>query len=206
MNITGKRPASAAVAVLTAATLALTATACNSHSSSKSKSKSTSRSGSSRSYDDNSSHKKHASHKKRRGGVHRSTRTCGHQDLDLSVNEASQAGGYLEITADAKRACYLPGDPPGITFKPKHQASAAEQRDGHRIRIGPASAPGYAGLVPKTTKGNQGSRAEGFSFGMTRNDSRTAFLGVPGGVHEDKPVVTDWHAEREDVASAVAAR
>lgn len=210
MNITRKRPARVAVAVLTAATLALTATACNG-SSSKSKSKSKSRHSSSSSYDDSSSgkkrktHKKHASHKKHHSG-HRSTKTCHYQDLDLSVQETSQAGGYLLITADAKRACFLPGNPPGITFKPKHQASAAEKRDGHRIRIGPTSEPVYAGLVAKTTKGNQGARAKGFSFGMTKNDSRTAFIGVPGGVSEDRPVVTNWHTEREDVAAAVAAR
>lgn len=206
MNFRRQLPARAALAAVTAVALAVTVTGCNSHSSS-SKSKSKSRHSSSSSHKSSVSGSKHhgSSHKKRHSG-HRSTQTCRYQDLDLSVNEVARAGGYLEIVADAKRACYLPGNPPGASFGTEHAASPAEKRNGHRIRIGPASEPVYAGLDPKTTRDNRAAGFDGFYFAMSDDDSRTLFLKVPGGVKEDRPVVTNWHTEREDVVPALGAR
>ncbi|MFJ3791243.1 hypothetical protein [Kitasatospora sp. NPDC090091] len=125
--------------------------------------------------------------------------TCGAGDLVLSAKTESQAGGYILITAMAKPgvSCTLPATHPTIAFGSGGiEAANAEQATGTPIPLSGAKVA-YAGVMAKTTKGNQAVEFTDVIVAIGNADPNPA--GVPvGKTPVDKPIVTNWHTVPKD--------
>ncbi|MGW6918356.1 hypothetical protein ACWGB8_31760 [Kitasatospora sp. NPDC054939] len=124
---------------------------------------------------------------------------CGANDLVLGAKSESQAGGYILLTAKAKPGitCTLPGTHPAIAFGSGGiEASSAEQAVGAPITLTGTTAA-YAGIVTKTTKGNQAVEFTDVIVGIGAADPNPASVRV-GPMPVDKPVVTNWHTAPKD--------
>ncbi|MFC5889191.1 hypothetical protein ACFP0N_29900, partial [Kitasatospora aburaviensis] len=125
--------------------------------------------------------------------------TCGANDLVLSAKTESQAGGYILITAMAKPgvSCTLPAAHPTIAFGSGGiEATNAEQATGTPIPLGGAKVA-YAGVMAKTTKGNQAVEFTDVIVAIGKTDPNPAGLPV-GKTPVDKPIVTNWHTVPKD--------
>ncbi|WP_395292344.1 hypothetical protein ACF9IK_01055 [Kitasatospora hibisci] len=125
--------------------------------------------------------------------------TCGADDLVLSAKAESQAGGYILITAMAKPgvSCTLPAAHPTIAFGSGGiEAANAEQATGTPIPLSGAKVA-YAGVMAKTTKGNQAVEFTDVIVAIGNADPNPA--GIPvGRTPVDKPIVTNWHTVPKD--------
>ncbi|MCG6499793.1 hypothetical protein MCM47_37210, partial [Kitasatospora sp. A2-31] len=130
--------------------------------------------------------------------------TCGAGDLVLSAKTESQAGGYILITAMAKPgvSCTLPAAHPTVAFGSGGiEATNAEQAAGTPIPLSGAKVA-YAGVMAKTTKGNQAVEFTDVIVAIGNTDPNPA--GIPvGRTPVDKPIVTNWHTVPKDAVPSL---
>ncbi|GAA0289315.1 hypothetical protein GCM10010302_29590 [Streptomyces polychromogenes] len=129
--------------------------------------------------------------------------SCGAGDIAWSARSESQAGGYILITAKAKPGitCYLPPALPTVAFgSDGTQAGPAEQAAGKQIQLSGNTAA-YAGVNPKTTKGNGGKELDSIIVAVGDSDPDPVSLQV-GTITVDHPVVTHWRTRPEDAVPA----
>lgn len=119
---------------------------------------------------------------------------CGANDISWSTRTETQAGGYILVIAKAKPGitCVLPGGLPTVAFgSDGTQAKNAEQVAGDPITLR-AGVTAYAGVKPKTTKGNAGKQLSEIILSIGNSDPNPVSLKV-GTIVVDQPIVTDWH-------------
>ena len=119
---------------------------------------------------------------------------CGANDISWSTRKETQAGGYILVIAKAKPGitCVLPGGLPTVAFgSDGTQAKNAEQVAGDPITLR-AGVTAYAGVKPKTTKGNAGKQLSEIILAIGNSDPNPVSLKV-GTIVVDQPIVTDWH-------------
>lgn len=124
---------------------------------------------------------------------------CGANDLVFSAKTESQGGGYILISAKAKQGitCTLPGTHPVIAFGSGGiEAAPFEHGTGEPITLSGAKTA-YAGIMAKTTKGNQAVEFTDAIIGIGNPDPNPASVPV-GTTPVDKPVVTNWHTLPKD--------
>ncbi|MFG2908665.1 hypothetical protein ACGF13_26800 [Kitasatospora sp. NPDC048286] len=124
---------------------------------------------------------------------------CGANDLDFGAKSETQAGGYILISAKAKPGitCTLPTSHPVIAFGSRGiEASPVEHGTGEQITLSGAKTA-YAGVMAKTTKGNQAVEFTDVIIGIGNPDPNPASVPV-GTTPVDKPVVTNWHTAPKD--------
>ncbi|MEV7187286.1 hypothetical protein [Kitasatospora sp. NPDC093102] len=128
---------------------------------------------------------------------------CGANDLVFGAKAESQAGGYILISAKAKPGitCTLPAGHPVIAFGSRGiEAAAFEHAAGEPITLSGAKTA-YAGIMAKTTKGNQAVEFTDVTIGIGNPDPNPASVPV-GTTPVDKPVVTNWHTAPKDAVPA----
>ncbi|MEU3564867.1 hypothetical protein [Kitasatospora sp. NPDC006786] len=128
---------------------------------------------------------------------------CGANDLDFTAKTESQAGGYILISAKAKQGitCTLPGTHPVIAFGSGGiEAGPFEHGTGESITLSGAKTA-YAGIMAKTTKGNQAVQYTDVIIGIGTPDPNPVSVPV-GTTPVDKPVVTNWHTLPKDAVPA----
>ncbi|MEU1290089.1 DUF4232 domain-containing protein [Kitasatospora sp. NPDC005856] len=128
---------------------------------------------------------------------------CGANDLVFSAKAESQAGGYILISAKAKPGitCTLPGTHPVIAFGSGGiEAAPFEHGTAEPITLSGAKTA-YAGIMAKTTKGNQAVEYTDAIIGIGNPDPNPASVPV-GTTPVDKPVVTNWHTLPKDAVPA----
>ncbi|WP_327681786.1 hypothetical protein [Kitasatospora sp. NBC_00458] len=131
-------------------------------------------------------------------------RNCGAKDLAFTAKAESQAGGFILISAKAKPGvtCTLPGAHAVIAFGSGGiEAANAEQAVGEPITLG-GDKVAYAGVNPKSTKGNQAIEFTDVIVGIGSPDPDPVSLPV-GPTKVDKPVVTNWHTAPKDAVPGV---
>jgi hypothetical protein len=124
---------------------------------------------------------------------------CGANDISWSTRAQTQAGGYILIVAKAKPGitCYLPAEFPTVAFgSDGTQAGPAEQSVGKQIRLSGNTAA-YAGVNPKTTKGNGGKELDSIIVAVGDDDPNPVSLPV-GTILVEDPIVTNWHTDPAD--------
>ncbi|MFJ6385135.1 DUF4232 domain-containing protein [Kitasatospora sp. NPDC092039] len=124
---------------------------------------------------------------------------CGANDLVFSAKSESQGGGYILISAKAKPGitCTLPGTHPVIAFGSGGiEAAPVEHGTAEPITLSGAKTA-YAGIMAKTTKGNQAVEFTDAIIGIGNPDPNPASVPV-GATPVDKPVVTNWHTLPKD--------
>lgn len=125
--------------------------------------------------------------------------SCGANDISWSTRSETQAGGYILIIAKAKPGitCYLPAALPTVAFgSDGTQAGPAEQAVGKQIKLS-GSTTAYAGVNPKTTKGNGGKELDSIIVGVGDDDPNPVSLPV-GTITVEDPIVTNWHTAPAD--------
>ncbi|MGX4691524.1 hypothetical protein [Streptomyces sp. JNUCC 63] len=125
--------------------------------------------------------------------------SCGANDISWSTRSETQAGGYILIIAKAKPGitCYLPAALPTVAFgSDGTQAGPAEQAVGKQIKLS-GSTTAYAGVNPKTTKGNGGKELDSIIVGVGDDDPHPVSLPV-GTITVEDPIVTNWHTAPAD--------
>ncbi|MGW7586596.1 hypothetical protein ACWGKU_04515 [Kitasatospora sp. NPDC054768] len=128
---------------------------------------------------------------------------CGANDLDFTAKAETQAGGYILISAKAKQGitCTLPATHPVIAFGSGGiEAGPFEHGTGESITLSGAKTA-YAGIMAKTTKGNQAVQYTDVIIGIGTPDPNPASVPV-GTTPVDKPVVTNWHTLPKDAVPA----
>ncbi|MFJ6621385.1 hypothetical protein ACIQOW_27905 [Kitasatospora sp. NPDC091335] len=124
---------------------------------------------------------------------------CGANDLDLGAKTETQAGGYILISAKAKSGitCTLPAGHPVIAFGSGGiEATPVEHTAGEQITLSGAKTV-YAGIMAKTTKGNQAVQYTDVIIGIGNPDPNPVSVPV-GTTPVDKPAVTNWHTLPKD--------
>jgi hypothetical protein len=125
--------------------------------------------------------------------------SCGANDITWSTRSETQAGGYILIIAKAKAGitCYLPAALPTVAFgSDGTEAGPAEQAVGKQITLS-GSTTAYAGVNPKTTKGNGGKELDSIIVAVGDDDPNPVSLPV-GTITVDAPIVTNWHTSAAD--------
>ncbi|MFI5617843.1 hypothetical protein [Streptomyces sp. NPDC051567] len=125
--------------------------------------------------------------------------SCGANDISWSTRPETQAGGYILIIAKAKPGitCYLPAARPTVAFgSDGTEAGPAEQAAGKQIKLS-GSTTAYAGVNPKTTKGDGGKELDSIVVALGADDPHPVSLPV-GTITVDRPVVTNWHTAPKD--------
>ncbi|MER6911298.1 DUF4232 domain-containing protein [Streptomyces sp. NPDC000594] len=120
--------------------------------------------------------------------------TCGANDISWSTRAESQAGGYIQITARAKAGitCYLPAALPTVAFgSDGTQAGPAQKAAPRQIKLTGDTAA-YAGVNPKSAKGDGGKELDSIIVAIGDDDPQPVSLPVDT-VTVKKPVVTNWH-------------
>ncbi|MFD0279873.1 hypothetical protein ACFVHB_39105 [Kitasatospora sp. NPDC127111] len=129
---------------------------------------------------------------------------CGANDLTFSAKLETQAGGYVLITAKAKPGitCTLSGAHPTIAFGSTGiEAANAEQAAGEPITLSGSKAA-YAGVSPKSSKGNQAVEFGDVIIAIGNADPNPVSIPV-GSIKVDKPVVTNWHTDPKQAVPGV---
>ncbi|MEU6083240.1 hypothetical protein [Streptomyces sp. NPDC047108] len=118
-------------------------------------------------------------------------RPCRKSDVSASAEERTQAGGFVMISVKARPGvtCVLPAELPSVSFDSGAHARPAEQTVGRPITLN-STVTAYAGLNPKTGRGDAGRSFNGFDLSL---DKDTLFLRIPGGLTVDDPVVSNWN-------------
>ncbi|MEV5082958.1 DUF4232 domain-containing protein [Streptomyces sp. NPDC056159] len=125
--------------------------------------------------------------------------SCGANDISWNTRSETQAGGYILIIAKAKPGitCYLPAALPTVAFgSDGTQAGPVEQTAGKQIKLS-GSTTAYAGVNPKTTKGNGGKELDFIIVGVGDDDPNPVSLPV-GTITVEDPIVTNWHTAPAD--------
>ncbi|MFF9647271.1 hypothetical protein [Kitasatospora aureofaciens] len=129
---------------------------------------------------------------------------CGANDLVLGAKTESEAGGYILITAKAKPGitCTLPGTHPTIAFGSRGiEAANAEQAATDPITLS-GTKIAYAGIMAKTTKGNQAVEFTDVIVSIGKADPNPASVPI-GNTSVDKPIVTNWHTVADDAVPRI---
>ncbi|MFI2611035.1 hypothetical protein [Kitasatospora sp. NPDC018619] len=124
---------------------------------------------------------------------------CGANDLVFTAKDESQGGGYILLSAKAKPGitCTLPAGHPVIAFGSGGiEAAAFEHGAGEEITLSGAKTA-YAGVMAKTTKGDQAVEYTDVIIGIRNPDPNPESVRV-GTTRVDKPVVTNWHTLPKD--------
>jgi hypothetical protein len=125
--------------------------------------------------------------------------TCGANDLTFRASMQTQAGGYILISATAKPGitCTIPAGLPTVTFGSRGiQATNAEQVVGDAVTV-TGTTTVYAGVNPKSTNNDGGTRFTSLAVGIGDQDPDPAGLTIPD-TEVDRPVVTNWHTKAAD--------
>ncbi|MGW1279725.1 hypothetical protein ACWD4V_22625 [Streptomyces tsukubensis] len=129
--------------------------------------------------------------------------TCGAGDISWKTRTESRAGGYILVIAKAKPGitCYLPAALPTVAFgSDGTEAGPAQKTAPRQIKLG-GNKVAYAGVNPKTTKGNWGKQLNSIIVGIGSDDPNPESLAV-GTINVDKPVVTHWQTKASDAVPA----
>ncbi|MFE4692731.1 hypothetical protein ACFRH6_22110 [Streptomyces sp. NPDC056749] len=132
--------------------------------------------------------------------------SCGTNDLEFTVNEESQAGGYYLVTAKAKSGitCYLDVNTPSVSFGSGADGVASPVGQGGEDPIElTGSAVAYTGISPKTTNTDGGKEFENVIIALTDDDPDPAELELPDTATVDKPIVTNWSTERDETVPRI---
>ncbi|MFD7770770.1 DUF4232 domain-containing protein [Streptomyces sp. NPDC059787] len=134
------------------------------------------------------------------------TRPCATSDLNLKVTSETQAGGYYLITAKAKPGivCHLEGVFPSASFgsHPDTEVSPAEHGVSDDVVLG-GSAVAYAGISPKSTNNNNGVQFDRLHLSVAGDEENSVTLRLPDTATVDRPIATNWHADRADAVPFV---
>ncbi|MGV9311128.1 hypothetical protein ACWDR0_02900 [Streptomyces sp. NPDC003691] len=125
--------------------------------------------------------------------------TCGANDINWKTRAESQAGGYILLMAKAKPGitCYLPAALPTVAFgSDGTEAGPAQKAAPKQIKLS-GNKVAYAGVNPKTTKGNWGKQFDSIIVAVGNDDPNPESLRV-GTITVDKPVVTNWQTKASD--------
>jgi hypothetical protein len=128
------------------------------------------------------------------GGSSDRSQSCRTNDLTWSARSGTQADGSILVAVKAKPGvtCVLPGGLPVVAFGSGHtQAGNAEQVTGGPFALG-GSTVAYAGVKPKTTKGDYGKELTSIIVSASGDDPNPVSLNT-GTITVDKPIVTNWH-------------
>ncbi len=128
--------------------------------------------------------------------------SCGTNDLDLSVTWEAQPISYYLITAKAKPGitCYLDVNTPSVSFGSDADdvASPVGQGGEDPIKLS-GSSVAYAGINVKTTEGEGGKQFENVIIATSEEDPNPAEVELPDAPTVEKPIVTNWSTERNEV-------
>ncbi|MFE4061694.1 hypothetical protein ACFXP3_36320 [Streptomyces sp. NPDC059096] len=129
--------------------------------------------------------------------------SCGTNDLNFKVTSETQAGGYYLVTVSAKSGitCYLDPNTPSVSFGSKREGVASPVGQGGEDAIKlTGSTVAYAGISPKTTKGDAGVEFEEVIVATSEDDENPVSLKLPEAAVVEKPIVTNWD---DEIAGAV---
>ncbi|MFJ2432462.1 hypothetical protein ACIOWM_04540 [Streptomyces anulatus] len=128
--------------------------------------------------------------------------SCGTNDLDLSVTWEAQPISYYLITAKAKPGitCYLDVNTPSVSFGSDADGVASPVGQGGEdpIKLS-GSSVAYAGINVKTTEGEGGKQFENVIIATSEEDPDPAEVELPDAPTVEKPIVTNWSTERNEV-------
>ncbi|RLL70209.1 DUF4232 domain-containing protein [Streptomyces sp. Z26] len=127
--------------------------------------------------------------------------TCGTNDLDFSVSEKSQAGGYYQITAKAKPGvtCWLEGVYPSASFgsSADSEVSPAQQAVSDSVRL-TGDTEAYAGINPKPVNEDGGLQYDFLHLSLLGDTTHSVTLELPSTATVIDPIATNWHADASD--------
>ncbi|MGW7350305.1 DUF4232 domain-containing protein [Streptomyces sp. NPDC054784] len=127
--------------------------------------------------------------------------TCGTNDLDFSVSEKSQAGGYYQVTAKAKPGitCWLEGVYPSASFGSSADSavSPAEQAVSDSVRL-TGDTEAYAGINPKSVNEDGGVQYDFLHLSLLGDETHSVTLDLPSTATVIDPIATNWHADASD--------
>ncbi|WP_320773738.1 hypothetical protein [Streptomyces sp. CRN 30] len=133
-------------------------------------------------------------------------RACTTGDLTFKVTAQTQAGGYDLVTAKAKKGvtCVLEGVYPSASYgsSAATEVGPAEQAVSDDIVL-TGSKAAYAGISPKSTNNNHGIEFDRIHLSVTGDEANAVTLVLPDTVLVDRPVATNWHADRADAVPFV---
>ncbi|WP_371095364.1 hypothetical protein [Streptomyces sanglieri] len=132
--------------------------------------------------------------------------SCGTNDLSFTVTSESQAGGYYLVTVKAKPGitCFLEVNTPSVSFGSGADGVASPVGQGGEDPIKlTGSAVAYTGINPKTTDGDGGTEFENVIISTTEDDPNPAELKLPDPATVEKPIVTNWAANRAEAVPVI---
>ncbi|MCX4869887.1 hypothetical protein OHU11_00710 [Streptomyces sp. NBC_00257] len=132
--------------------------------------------------------------------------SCGTNDLSFTVTSESQAGGYYLVTAKAKPGitCFLEVNTPSVSFGSGADGVASPVGQGGEDPIKlTGSAVAYTSINPKTTDGDGGTEFENVIISTTEDDPNPAELKLPDPATVEKPMVTNWAANRAEAVPVI---
>ncbi|MFH8492392.1 hypothetical protein [Streptomyces longisporoflavus] len=132
--------------------------------------------------------------------------SCGTNDVSFTLSSKSQAGGYYLVIAKAKSGitCYLDVNTPSVSFGSGTEGVASPVGQGGEDPIKLTGSPvAYSGISPKTTETDGGIEFESVIIALTEDDSNPAELKLPEPATVDKPIVTNWSANRAETVPVI---
>ncbi|MGW2368920.1 DUF4232 domain-containing protein [Streptomyces sp. NPDC001667] len=133
------------------------------------------------------------------GGKSRYGQVCGANDLSWSTASKTQAGGYIQISVQAKPGitCTLPGTHPVVAFgSDGTQAGPAEQAATEQVKLS-GGTTAYAGVNPKTINGHHGKEFAKIIVAVEEGDGAGPISLPIDSATIDGPIVTNWHTSAQ---------
>ncbi|MFF4243730.1 hypothetical protein ACFYY2_04575 [Streptomyces sp. NPDC001822] len=142
------------------------------------------------------------------GGKSGYGQSCGTNDLNFTVNwvHEPEIDGYYLVAAKAKPGitCYLDVNTPSVSFGSGADGVASPVGQGGEDPIKlTGSATAYTGIDVKTTDGEGGTEFGSVIIAVTEDDPDPAELELPDMATVDKPVVTNWSTQRDEVVPRI---
>ncbi|WP_329043307.1 DUF4232 domain-containing protein [Streptomyces sp. NBC_00178] len=142
------------------------------------------------------------------GGKSGYGQSCGTNDLNFTVTwvHEPEIDGYYLVAAKAKPGitCYLDVNTPSVSFGSGADGVASPVGQGGEDPIKlTGSATAYAGIDVKTTEGEGGTEFGNVIIAVTEDDPNPAELELPDMATVDKPVVTNWSPQRDEVVPRI---
>ncbi|MFE6647496.1 DUF4232 domain-containing protein [Nocardioides sp. NPDC057772] len=127
-----------------------------------------------------------------------SSGACATGDLNFTVSEQSQAGGYYLVTATAKPGvtCTLAGRTieAGFGSDVAGDVMPSEQAEGEPITM-TGSIKAYAGVNPHSGPQEGGVQFEEIIVSAGEGDMDPVSLKLPSTAEVDQPIGTNWHTD-----------
>ncbi|WP_208875620.1 DUF4232 domain-containing protein [Streptomyces armeniacus] len=130
------------------------------------------------------------------GGAGAASTACDMDELNFTVSEETQAGGYLLVTAEAKShvTCFLEGVTPSASFgsDADTQVSPAEHGPSDRVTVSGMN-KAYFGVNPKSVNEDGGVQFDVLHLAVEGDEYNPVTLDLPHTVTVNKPIATNWH-------------